>query len=187
MNAPKAQPVGELHLSKLDAAKRQLETAITLYFHFGESVSIHTLATASLQILRDLMVNRGIPVPGEHAIDRFPENAKDIRRAFRKAQNFFKHADSDPAATLVFRPLCNEFFLIEAVENYHELTAERPPIMKAFQLCFKLRYPDVFVIPETDKDRLRVAAGHFAPSERTLFFTLLVPQLMGGGSSHPPQ
>ena len=36
----------KLHVTKLDAARRQLETAITLWFHDGDPVSIHTLAAA---------------------------------------------------------------------------------------------------------------------------------------------
>jgi hypothetical protein len=34
--------VKEFKVSKLDAAKRQLETAIRLYFSDGDPVSIHT-------------------------------------------------------------------------------------------------------------------------------------------------
>lgn len=33
-----------LRLGKLEAARRQLETAIRLYFEHGDEVSIHTLA-----------------------------------------------------------------------------------------------------------------------------------------------
>jgi hypothetical protein len=43
-----------LRISKLDAAKRQLETAITLYFNSGDWVSIHALAGAAYMIIRDV-------------------------------------------------------------------------------------------------------------------------------------
>jgi hypothetical protein len=33
----------KVRVTKLDAAKKQLETAIMLYFHDGDPVSIHTL------------------------------------------------------------------------------------------------------------------------------------------------
>ncbi len=46
--------MGFLEISKLDAAKRQLDTAIRLYFCDGDPVSIHTLAAASYNILRDV-------------------------------------------------------------------------------------------------------------------------------------
>jgi len=41
-------------LSKLNVAKRQLETAIKLYFNDNDPVSIHTLACAAREILSDL-------------------------------------------------------------------------------------------------------------------------------------
>jgi hypothetical protein len=43
-----------LKVSKTDVAKRQIETAIRLWFFSGDPVSIHTLAAAAHQILHDL-------------------------------------------------------------------------------------------------------------------------------------
>jgi hypothetical protein len=42
--------VKKLKISKLDAAKRQLEVAIRLYFYFGDPVAIHTLTAAAYNI-----------------------------------------------------------------------------------------------------------------------------------------
>jgi hypothetical protein len=42
----------EFKVSKLDAAKRQLETVIRLYFSNGDPVSIHTLTAAAYNVLR---------------------------------------------------------------------------------------------------------------------------------------
>jgi hypothetical protein len=41
-------------VTKLEAARRQLRTAIELWFHSGEPVSIHTLAAAAYQVVHDL-------------------------------------------------------------------------------------------------------------------------------------
>jgi hypothetical protein len=40
-----------LRLTKLDVARRQLQTAITLWFTDGDPVSIHTLAFAAYEII----------------------------------------------------------------------------------------------------------------------------------------
>lgn len=48
-----------LRLSKLDAARRQLETATKLYFEHGDEVSIHTLAAAAYSVIRDINEHRG--------------------------------------------------------------------------------------------------------------------------------
>lgn len=46
-------------VSKLDAAKRQLETVIRLYFAGRDPVSIHTLTAAAYNIVHDITANRG--------------------------------------------------------------------------------------------------------------------------------
>lgn len=50
----------EFKVSKLDAAKRQLGTAIRLYFSDGDPVSIHTLTAAAYNILRDVTKQKGV-------------------------------------------------------------------------------------------------------------------------------
>src|SRR6266850_5234809 len=91
-----------MKLSKLEAARRQLESAITLYFNGGDPVSTHTLATASLEILCNLnKLREGSPMGSD--LDTIPpEHRQKVRIAFRKAQNFFKHADDDSDAILDF-------------------------------------------------------------------------------------
>lgn len=49
----------EFRVAKLDAAKRQLETAIRLYFASADPVSIHTLTAAAYQLLLDLNKKAG--------------------------------------------------------------------------------------------------------------------------------
>ena len=44
----------KISISKLDAACRQLDCAIELWFADGDPVSIHTLACASHQIIHDI-------------------------------------------------------------------------------------------------------------------------------------
>ena len=56
-----------MQLSKLEAARRQLETAIKLYFADGDDVSIHSLVAAAYALLRDINEYRG----GEPMLNRF--------------------------------------------------------------------------------------------------------------------
>jgi hypothetical protein len=42
---------GILHFTKVDVARTQLKTAIRLWFHDGDPVSIHTLAYAAYEII----------------------------------------------------------------------------------------------------------------------------------------
>ena len=46
-------------ISKIEAARRQLDCAIELWFCDKDEVSIHTLAAAAYQIIHDLKMKRG--------------------------------------------------------------------------------------------------------------------------------
>ena len=50
----------KLRISKIDAARRQLDCAIELWFFDKDEISIHTLAAAAYQIIHDLKVHKGI-------------------------------------------------------------------------------------------------------------------------------
>lgn len=138
----------KLKLSKLDCARRQLELAIELFFLERDPVSIHTLAGAARQLLVDINKHRGgkplfteiealkeIVIPGKEA---------EVSRLFRKAENFFKHADNDPEATLDFSPEINEILLWETGGKYHELTSETTPPIGAINVWFQARHPELF-------------------------------------------
>jgi hypothetical protein len=52
-------PVAKITITKLDAARRQLGIAISLWFQDGDEVAIHTLACAAHQIIHDINRHRG--------------------------------------------------------------------------------------------------------------------------------
>jgi hypothetical protein len=49
-----------LHVTKLAAAKRQLQAAIRLFFLEEDELAIHTVASASYGLLKDLKRDRGV-------------------------------------------------------------------------------------------------------------------------------
>jgi hypothetical protein len=143
-----------------------------MYSAFGDPVSTHTLATAALEVLRDLADHRGIKSPMPNPADAFPAHAAEIRKVFRAAQNFFKHADSDPTETLTFRHQATEFFLFEAVELYYLLAGDRPSVLRAFSAWFRLCWPKVFVFTEDEELRLNAVRELFRLGDRSQFFSL---------------
>ena len=133
----------EVKISKVDAAKRQLETAIRLYFHNADPVSIHTLAFAAHTILSDLnKKKKGFPMLLDGVL--VPEKfRKKFKRIINTAKNHFKHANKDPNATVDFRPHTNEFVLLDACEKYLDLTGENVPQFAIFKSWFLLKNPDL--------------------------------------------
>jgi hypothetical protein len=137
-----------LKLSKLDCARRQLELAIELFFLERDPVSIHTLAGAARQLLQDINKHRGgKPLMTEIEALKgivIPGKEEEVSRLFRKAENFFKHADRDPEATIDFSPEINELVLWEASAKYHEFTSETTPPMGAINIWFQVGHPELF-------------------------------------------
>jgi hypothetical protein len=103
-------------IAKMDAARRQLRTAINLYFEDGDAVSIHTLAAAAHQLLSDVNDERGgSPMWREQMLSVVkPEYQKMVKAKFREPQNFFKHAEDDPDSQISFNPRASEWIIQDA-------------------------------------------------------------------------
>src|SRR5580704_280818 len=79
-------------VSKLEAARRQLDTAIYLQFNDGDFISIHTLSYAAIEILDALLQAKGkrnFSVLRSEAVK--PEYRDRAEALFRQTANFFKH------------------------------------------------------------------------------------------------
>jgi hypothetical protein len=136
-----------IHISKIDAAKRQLELSIRLFFINSDVVSIHTLTLASYNIMRDLCIaqNKSIFIKNKSLDFVKPEYHQKVKAALNKAENFFKHADKDPDEVLEFNPGITEFFIWDACAAYKSLTTEYPPLMMLFDMWFYAKNTDILL------------------------------------------
>lgn len=144
-------------ISKLDAVKRQVETALHLYFLSRDPVSIYTLAHAAYQILVDLNKHRGgraMLMEDMVTIYARPNHKKEVYAKIHEAENFFKHANRDPEDTIDFSPDASETVLWEACLKYSELSGEQTPIMQAMNGWFQARHPDLFKYDDWRRDHL---------------------------------
>ena len=132
-----------INISKIDAAKRQLETAILLYFSNSDIVSIHTLSAASHEIIQTLCKPSGI----KSAIKDFDmvrsERKKDYINLVQGAQRFFKHADRDADLIYEFKIGQTDFLIYDTCQMYQQLTNETPKLMHIFIIWFFLNNPDI--------------------------------------------
>jgi hypothetical protein len=135
-------------ISKFDAATRQLDSAITLYFQEGDPVPIHTLACAAHQVVHD--INRDSNGP-ELLFDFLSREKRDpqISKAFlHKRYNFFKHADSDPCPNcgIRFDPKLTEIFILSAIQGIHSISGSINQKQSAFVVYLQLQ--DEFLFPQ---------------------------------------
>jgi hypothetical protein len=146
MRPRKLHELKKLAITKLDAARRQLETAITLWFHDADPVSVHTLVMASHGILRALNKQRGgQPMLGDPASYVRPGFEKRVADMFVKASNFFKHGAKDPLATHYFAPESNQYMIFDACNAYMSQVPEQRPLMWTFILYLAFHEPRLFV------------------------------------------
>lgn len=141
----------KLLVSKLDAAKRQLETGISLYFHNADPVSIHTLVAASYNLLRDLNKNNGgKPLFAKELVFDYIKEGyqKEFRTKINAPENFFKHADRDFSESLEFNPKLSETFVLEACSVYFRLTGEDPVLFRVFRAWYIVNNPKLFKFPK---------------------------------------
>jgi hypothetical protein len=86
-----------MDITKLDAAKMQISTAIRLYFEDCDAVSVHTLATAGGEVIDQICKARGLVSIRNGLLDAVvPDRRKGVADALNKPRNFFKHSKGDP-------------------------------------------------------------------------------------------
>jgi hypothetical protein len=124
-------------ISKVEAADRQLRVAIRLFFERKDLLAVHTLAAAAQGILTDLARPKDIKI----IFDRLDP---DLRRAYRLAQNFLKHADKDPEQQFAFFPEATKFHLFEAAVVHSILTQTMSPEVTGFLGWFLKTFPHWF-------------------------------------------
>lgn len=133
----------KMNISKSDAAKRQLETAISLFFSYGEPVSVHTLTAAAHEILHGICKVRGSESLLKDVVKRSIQKEKqnEYHDMIHEAENFFKHGRRDPDASFEFRPAATEIFIFDACRMYISATTETPKLLFMFNVWFAGHHP----------------------------------------------
>lgn len=162
-------------VSKLDAAWRQLNTAIRMFFEGGDTISIHTLTTAAHEVLRGLSKPKG---PGSIVKDEFVKYVKSeyqgiFRKKCNEAENFFKHADRDPHNMLEFRSEQTEFLLFDAIVMYKTLTGRLPKAGGVFWGWFVLSDPNILMDPTEKAKYYLLQLQGIDPQNKNFFLKAL--------------
>jgi hypothetical protein len=133
------------NITKEEAARRQIETAITLFFFEGDEVSIHVLASSAAQILSDVCKKKGIVGFRASLADNIrPEYQVRVARKLKEAYNYFKHADQDTFDELQhFNPASNDILLFACCDDFAKAFVwPLPPILMVFFMWFIAANPD---------------------------------------------
>jgi hypothetical protein len=139
----------------LDAARRQLHTAIRLWFEDGDPVSIHTLASASHEIVHALFRAKGLKgLLFDSPIVR-PEKRSIWSGLLKTSFNFFKHARHDDGTVLDFHPGINEIILTACCKGIREIGSPVAVEELAFIYWAFFTQSELFDLPETGETLLQ--------------------------------
>ena len=178
LNTMHSQDLKKIRVTKLDAVRRQLETAVILWFHDGDPVSIHTLVAAAHQILYDLNQKiGGTPMLEDAGNSIRPDYLKEWQRRLAKWENFFKHADKDPLETLLFPPQVTRSFMLDAIEKYHEMANEKRPLFRTFIFYMVSTEPGLFKADFVNQYQGDIASVLHAGMSKREFFHRILPLL----------
>jgi hypothetical protein len=164
----------KIKISKLDAARRQMLTAIRLYFNHGDIVSMHTLAAAAFKITQNICdASPDLSDSVTDWIDQCvkPEAKKIFWSKLHETANFFKHAENDPDAVHEFYPEQTENLLFFAVYQYHQLTSEWSLEIRLFITWYMMHHSSSFNTPP----ELSHLGTDLFGSDRNRFWRVLLP------------
>ena len=136
--------MGEIRVTKLDAARRQIDQAIRMLFDSEDPVPIQTLAMAGFKIVRDLSKHHDGHILEQTIKASFPpEVQKAFWTAIHHPANFLKHADNDPEDTLSgVQEEANDALLYFATLWYQELGCKPTPEMRAILALSQILHPE---------------------------------------------
>lgn len=131
-----------MKISKLEAAKRQLDCAIRLYFNGDDLSSVITLSRAAFRLLWDIYPR--ITADGfEKPLSKIIETLGWPR--FNEIANFLKHADKDPDAQMEPDEVHVRTGIGFSIILYGRATnGALSPEMKAWETIMTLEQPDVW-------------------------------------------
>jgi hypothetical protein len=130
-----------MEISKLEAAKRQLDCAIRLYVIDDDLSSIITLSRASFRLLWDIyptIANDGFEKP----LSKVIENVGWSK--FNAIANFLKHADKDPEAQMEPDAVHARTGIGFSIILYSRATNSYSPEMKAWETLMTLAEPETW-------------------------------------------
>jgi hypothetical protein len=133
-------------VTKLDAARRHLATAIALWFTSGDTVSIYTLSHAAYEVIHNITRGkRKTELLFDAPIIR-DEYRKDFNSHLRNPANFFKHARREKSEnqTIEFYPRIAELFFLFSIFGLSQSGIELNREERIFHSWLMIRQPQWF-------------------------------------------
>jgi hypothetical protein len=127
-------PRGGRTVTKPDAAKRQLCTAIRMFFADEDAVSVYTLAHAALEIFEG-RPKKGLPRGAETRlfdILKINHPKEEAWNRVHEVKNFFKHGGSRNKSVVFHEEAIDSVLLFACSNCLNQTAPAQPPEVEAF-------------------------------------------------------
>jgi hypothetical protein len=133
-----------MRVTKLDSARRQLITAIRLFFDGGDAVSVYSLASNAWEIIDVLCTKAVVESFSKQVRGNMPVGHTLKYYINEPCRNFFKHADEDPNPdnSIELSDANVQAVLFLAVEDYIRYRQGGPVEVQVFQAWFVAVFPE---------------------------------------------
>jgi len=159
-----------MKLTKSDVSRRQLVSAIRLFFNEGDPVSVYTLASNALEVIDQLCKLRGVESVSDQTRTHIDDSRDLIKHYINPYRNFFKHANKDPEAVITgFDAHSCEGVLFLAAEDYTRLHNMSPIEVQVYSFWFCAMYPEKLSPSASERlmPKADIAFPGIANAERT--------------------
>lgn len=134
-----------MKVRKIDVARRQLDTAVRLYFSRRcDPVSMHTLTMASYEVLAPIYKHRfgstDLPIFEKLKPGLSKKDYRCLMDSLKEPQNFFKHGTKDRGRILEWNIMLTLFVLSETCRMYQALVKPRL-LYRAFMIWLLILEP----------------------------------------------
>jgi len=142
-------------ISKEEAARRQIDRAVQMYFDDDDPICTHVVASAGWAIVRELCrkLEKLDALREMQQIIR-QEKRKEVQDLISHPYNFFKHGDRDEDQLEHFDESQTEWILFMAVQDYRRAFTQSTPTMLVFSLWMISRHPDAMSIKGGQAEQL---------------------------------
>ena len=154
-------------VTRRQAARAEIDTAIELLFDDGAPVAIEVLTWAAVEMMRGLAEHRQLQTFQATIEERVkPEALKRWREILKGHYNFFKHGDRDPERISEdFMPEATTYPLFGACVDYQTIFGRSTFAMMSYMSWFMARHPAILV-PEASDLAADFAAHLDHPEEK---------------------
>lgn len=114
-----------IHITKLAAAKRQLQSAIRMFFMPEDELAVHTIAAAAYGLLKDIKRERGMNEAADAHLTTYFYLVRDFRRG-----TLPDHMTSDPAFMAEVKSIADQLSPITADTKLSDVRVSITPTLE---------------------------------------------------------